>query len=89
MYLYAATATISLRERNIYYIYYIHVLSGVLSVPQGTLVCVWETFRLRFFFDGEACPDDNLKGILSIHLKLGKYIHSIKIWKSLDFGIDW
>ena len=26
------------------------------------------------FFDGEACPDDNLKGILSIHLKLGKYI---------------
>ena len=41
-----------------------------------------------FFFDGEACPDDNLKGILSIHLKLGKYIHSIKIWKSLDFGID-
>ena len=38
------------------------------------------------FFDGEACPDDNLKGILSIHLKLGKYIHSIKIWKSLDFG---
>ena len=41
------------------------------------------------FFDGEACPDDNLKGILSIHLKLGIYIHSIKIWKSLDFGIDW
>ena len=41
------------------------------------------------FFDGEACPDDNLKGILSIHLKLGKYIHSIKIWKSLDFGSDW
>ena len=41
------------------------------------------------FFDGEACPDDNLKGILSIHLKLGKYIHAIKIWKSLDFGIDW
>ena len=41
------------------------------------------------FFDGEACPDDNLKGILSIHLKLGKYIHSIKIWKSLDFDIDW
>ena len=41
------------------------------------------------FFDGEACPDDNLKGILSIHLKLGKCIHSIKIWKSLDFGIDW
>ena len=41
------------------------------------------------FFNGEACPDDNLKGILSIHLKLGKYIHSIKIWKSLDFGIDW
>ena len=41
------------------------------------------------FFDGEACLDDNLKGILSIHLKLGKYIHSIKIWKSLDFGIDW
>ena len=41
------------------------------------------------FFDGEACPDDNLKGILSIHLKLVKYIHSIKIWKSLDFGIDW
>ena len=41
------------------------------------------------FFDGEACPDDNLKGILSIHLKLGKYIHSIKIWKSLDFGNDW
>ena len=43
------------------------------------------------FFDGEACPDHNLKGILSIHLKLGKYIHSIKIWKSesLDFGIDW
>ena len=41
------------------------------------------------FFDGEAYPDDNLKGILSIHLKLGKYIHSIKIWKSLDFGIDW
>ena len=41
------------------------------------------------FFDGEACPDDNLKGILSIHLKLGKYIRSIKIWKSLDFGIDW
>ena len=41
------------------------------------------------FFDGEACPNDNLKGILSIHLKLGKYIHSIKIWKSLDFGIDW
>ena len=39
------------------------------------------------FFDGEACPDDNLKGILSIHLKLGKYIHSIKIWKSLDFDI--
>ena len=38
------------------------------------------------FFDGEVCPDDNLKGILSIHLKLGKYIHSIKIWKSLDFG---
>ena len=33
------------------------------------------------FFDGEACPDDNLK--------LGKYIHSIKIWKSLNFGIDW
>ena len=32
---------------------------------------------------------DNLKAILSIHLKLGKYIHSIKIWKSLDFGIDW
>ena len=32
---------------------------------------------------------DNLRGILSIHLKLGKYIHSIKIWKSLDFGIDW
>ena len=22
------------------------------------------------FFDGEACPDDNLKGLLSIHLKL-------------------
>ena len=41
------------------------------------------------FFDGEACPDDNLKGLLSIHLKLGEYIHSIKIWKSLDFGIDW
>ena len=41
------------------------------------------------FFEGEACPDDNLKGILSIHPKLGKYIHSIKIWKSLDFGIDW
>ena len=41
------------------------------------------------FFDGGACPDDNLKGILSIHLKLAKYIHSIKIWKSLDFGIDW
>ena len=32
--------------------------------------------------------DDNWKGILSIHLKFGKYIHSIKIWKSLDFGID-
>ena len=42
-----------------------------------------------FFFDGEACPDDNLKEILSIHLKLGKYIHSINIWKSFDFGIDW
>ena len=41
-----------------------------------------------FFFDGYACLDDNLKGILSIHLKLGKYIHSIKIWKSLDFGIE-
>ena len=41
------------------------------------------------FFDGEACPDDNLKGLLSIHLKLGKYIHSIKIWKSIDFGNDW
>ena len=42
------------------------------------------------FFDGEACPDDNLKGLLSIHLKLGEYIHYIlKIWKSLDFGIDW
>ena len=41
------------------------------------------------FFQWGACPDDNLKGILSIHLKLGKYIHSIKIWKSLDFGIDW
>ena len=41
------------------------------------------------FFDGQACPDDNLKGILSIHLKLGKYIHCIKILKSLDFGIDW
>ena len=41
------------------------------------------------FFEGEACPDDNLKRILSIHLKLGKYIHSIKIWKSLDVGIDW
>ena len=41
------------------------------------------------FFEGLACPDDNLKGILSIHVKLGKYIHSIKIWKSLDFGIDW
>ena len=26
------------------------------------------------FFDGEACPDDNLKGILSIHLKLGNYL---------------
>ena len=23
------------------------------------------------------------------NLKLGKYIHSIKIWKSLYFGIDW
>ena len=41
------------------------------------------------FFRWGTCPDDNLKGILSIHLKLGKYIHSIKIWKSLDFGIDW
>ena len=40
------------------------------------------------FFEGEVCLDDNLKGILSIHVKLGKYIHSIKIWKSLDFGID-
>ena len=40
-------------------------------------------------FNGEACPDDNLKGILSIHLKLGKYIHSIKIRKSLDIGSDW
>ena len=40
------------------------------------------------FFNGEACLDDDLKGILSIHLELGKYIHSIKIWKSLDFGID-
>ena len=40
------------------------------------------------FFDGEACPDGNLKGILSIHLKLAKYIHSINLWKS-DFGIDW
>ena len=41
------------------------------------------------FFKGSACPDDNLKGILSIHLELGKYIHSIKIWKLLNFGIDW
>ena len=40
------------------------------------------------FFDGEACPDDNLKGILSIHLKLGKYIHSIKIWKSLFYCVN-
>ena len=39
------------------------------------------------FFDGEACPDDNLKGILSIYLKLCKYIHSIKIWKSLNWAI--
>ena len=38
------------------------------------------------FFDGEACPDDNLKGILSIHLKLGKYIHYIPRRKS---GIYW
>ena len=30
-----------------------------------------------------------MKTIISIHLKLGKYIHSIEIWKSLDFGIDW
>ena len=41
------------------------------------------------FFRWGSLSDDNLKGILSIHLKLGKYIHSIKIWKSLDFGIDW
>ena len=41
------------------------------------------------FFRRVSFPDDNLKGILSIHLKLGKYTHSIKIWKSLDFGIDW
>ena len=47
------------------------------------------TFQPNVFFYGKACLDDNLKGILSIHLKLGKYIHSIKIWKSLDFGIDW
>ena len=38
---------------------------------------------------GRPISSYNLKGILSIHLKLGKYIHSIKIWKSLDFGIDW
>ena len=55
--------------------------------------CYIERFRRNFLSSGylcrEACPDDNLKGILSIHLKLGKYIYSIKIWKSLDFGIDW
>ena len=41
------------------------------------------------FFYGYTCPEDNLQGILSIDLKLGKYIHSNKIWKTSDFDIDW
>ena len=53
------------------------------------IYCVTVIVLDKFRGGREACPDDNLQGILSIHLKLGKYIHSIKIWKSLDFGIDW
>ena len=55
------------------------------SAPTGLAIVHWigciNAIKMSFF-DGEACLDDNLKGILSIHLKLSKYIHSIKIWKS-------
>ena len=62
------------------------------------------TGRLFLAFGGPVCADrfsncpldrvltyKNLIHLLNlqIHVKLGKYIHSIKIWKSLDFGIDW
>ena len=43
---------------------------------------------IREVTEGRACPDDNLRSILSIHLKFSKYLTLIKIWATLHFGRD-
>ena len=38
------------------------------------------------FSKGCACLDDNLKGVSPIHIKFGKWVPYIDVWKSLIFG---
>ena len=40
------------------------------------------------FLEGRPCPDDNLPGILFMHLKFSKYLSHIQIWVTLNFGWD-
>ena len=40
------------------------------------------------FLEARTFPDDNLRSILSIHLKFSKYLPHIKIWATLNFGRD-
>ena len=40
------------------------------------------------FSKGCAFPDDNLKSMSPIHIKCGKYVCYIDVWKSLTFGSD-
>ena len=40
------------------------------------------------FLEGCPCPDDNLRSIISIHLKFSKFLAHIKIWATLNFGRD-
>ena len=40
------------------------------------------------FLEGRPCLEDNLRSILSIHLKLGKYLPHTKMWATLIFDRD-
>ena len=42
----------------------------------------------NMFLKGCACPDDNLKSASPIHMKFGKWVRSVDIWKSFTFGSD-
>ena len=40
------------------------------------------------FLEVRPCLDDNLRSILSIHMKFSKYLPHIKVWATLNFGRD-